>query len=217
MSLKHNDEDVSSLMKDRSLSQIWWKLNVGGKKGVKESKLFKHVFLAIAITNLVFLYFADPDSLPTQVRFISEQGFRLTSGTLSFLLAGFVFLLNSSNSDLLLTMFRRKHEGTSLDYLRYNTFTLLSLFAEYVVATMVFAVIIVFGQAGGLFSVLRAAVSESLGDFASKACFFSVSMLFVFIVVRLKSFITNVYHFAITGLVLKFASLENDAESAQEK
>jgi hypothetical protein len=217
MTLKHNDEDVSSLMKDRSLSQIWWNLNVVGRKGVKESKQLTYVFIAIAITNSVFLWFADPDSLPRQVRFISEQGFRLTSGTLSFLLAGFVFLLNSSNSDLLLKMFRRQHEGTTLDYLRYNTFTLLALFAEYVVATLIFAVILVYGQAGGLFSVLRASVYEPIGDFASKACFFSISMLFILIVVRLKSYITNVYHFAITGLVLKFAILENEEESSKEK
>jgi hypothetical protein len=217
MTLKHNDEDIASLMKDRSLSQIWWKLNFVGRKGVKDSRLLTSVIVAVAIANSVFLWFADPDSLPRQVRFISEQGFRLTSGTLSFLLAGFVFLLNSSNSDLLLKMFRRRHAETKLDYLRYNTFTLLALFAEYVVATLIFALILVYGQAGGLFSILRASVSETLGDAGSKACYFAVSMLFILIVVRLKSFITNVYHFAITGLVLKFDSLESEEKASEKK
>ncbi len=121
-------------------------------------------------------------------------------------------MLNSSNADLLLTMFRRKHQDSQLDYLRYNTFT---LFAEYVFATFVFAIVVVFGQTGGLFSVLRNSLPVFIGDFGSKAWFFIVSMLFFLIVVRLKSFITNVYHFAVTGLVLKFAKLEREPDSTE--
>lgn len=212
-----NDEDIGTLMKDRSLARIWLDLNVFGRKGVRDSKLLTIVLGAVAIANVGYLYFADADRLPEQIRFICLHGFKLTAGTLSFLLAGFVFLLNSSNADLLLTMFRRRHKTTQLDFLRYNTFSLLSLFAEYVFATIVFSGFLIFGQSHGLFSLVRQFVGSPIGDWVVKICFFIVSMLFLLIVIRLKSFITNVYHFAMTGLVLKFAEMETANETAEKQ
>ncbi len=67
MQLDHNDDDIAELMKDRSLSRIWWELNCTGRKGVKESRLLKIFVVVISVANFVFLLFADPDSLPSQI------------------------------------------------------------------------------------------------------------------------------------------------------
>ena len=210
-------EDPKTLLQDRSLLRTWWELNVDGRRGIKNSRIVCFILASLAIANVTYLYFAPAKILPDQLRLIASDGFRLTTGTMSFLLAGFIFLLSSSNADLLRIMFHQRHKPSKLDYLRYNAFSLLSLFAEFVFAAIVFACLIAFGQKNGMISMALAQLPIALHDVAIKCGFFFVSMLFILIVLRLKSFVSNVYHFAMTGLAFKIDDMDRKERELEAK
>jgi hypothetical protein len=209
------DKDPIELLADRSLFQIWWRLNVTGREGVKDSKAIA-LLLVVAVTlNFAYLIcYAETDALPEQIRYMALHGLKLATGVLSFLLAGFVFLLSASNADLLYAMYKHEHEGTRLDYLRYNTFSLLALFSEFFAASLLFGIIVVFGQPLGLLPNLLGLVPDSFRDIVLRAGYFVLSTTFLWLIFRLKSYITTIYHFAMTGLVYKFDEMR-DAEQRE--
>jgi hypothetical protein len=124
-----------------------------------------------------------------------------------------MFLLSASNADMLSAMFSVKHKETGLDYLRYNSFSLLALFAEFVFGAFLFSLVVVFGQPKGMLPWLVNLMPHDLYIWAIRIAFFVSSMLFILFVLRLKSFVTSIYHFAMTGLVFKFDAMAHESDT----
>ena len=201
-------EDPKHLLLDRSLLKMWWRLNVTGRNGVRNSRLIFWAIALLAVIDAFYLFWTEVSVLPEQIRTIALNGQRSLTSVLSFLLAGFMFLISMTNAELLRQMFKHREPGTQLDYLRYNTYSLLSLFAEFIFGVLFFSAIIVFGQSGGGFGKFLSLLPASVHDGILQVAFLITSILFLFFMFRLKTFVTTVYQFAMTGLVFKFDELD---------
>lgn len=214
---QHSVEDPESLLKDISLSKIWYRLNVKGRKGVRNS-IWSATFVVLSgLASSAYAYECDAVGIPEQIRFISLHGLKLTTGVLSFLLAGFVFFLSTSHTDLLHSMFRMEEDQTGLDYLRYNTFSLMALFAEFVVGALIFALVVVFGQINGVMPYFLDFFHDSVREAVLRIGFVVTSCVFILLVLRLRTFIINYYHFSMTALVVAFDKIAEEEEKAAEE
>lgn len=203
-----NGEDHIDLLDDRSLFRIWKRLNWTGRRGIKESKAGWWFLCCGSICGIAQAFIVDESWISAQVAFISLHGLKLSTGILSFLLSGFVFSLSAANATLLYQLVKVRDEETKLDFLRVETFTILAQFAEFVGATFVFAFFVLFGQPGGLLGTIANYVPDSVELGLKRVALLILNCIVLLLVVRLKSFVTNFYHFAMAALVIRFDDIE---------
>jgi hypothetical protein len=163
--------------------------------------------LCLGINSFVLI---DNDALLLKdVRKWAEMGFSFGITTLGFLIAGFTIFATLSKPKMMLAMMEHTNEETGLPTLKYNFFAFMKVFIAYISFSMVYLLIVLVGQSGG---VVDNVISLFPNSSCVKSSIIKVSYLvvggsFVYLLLLLKSFIFNIY-----AIVMNFLRWEYHEE-----
>lgn len=152
---------------------------------------------------------------------ISDIGFSLSSQILGFLIGGFAIFATISDSRLMVRLAQTTMPDKSLSVFKTVFYNFLSVFAIYV-ATLSFSLAIKIGSAINVINLYRY-VNSDVCDYIlttlNSILFLILSTLIALSVLRLKSFIWNIYQafltFMIVGDLQRQADVEEKLGSAQ--
>lgn len=155
------------------------------------------------------------------VRTLVEAGLNFSASILGFLIAGFTIFATLTKPSLLIKMYETTHPESGLNYLKYNFFAFLQVFAILLFFLGVCVVVKILGVPDGAFSKLLNYLAENnswMHQDTVKAIVVDVSYLllgtlFFYSVVSLKSFIFNIYHVIVTSIVWEL----NSADETNDK
>lgn len=149
--------------------------------------------VALGVNALVLVN--DDSILLSDVRKWSEFGFNFSITTLGFLIAGFTIFATLSKPKMMLAMMDYTNKETGLPTLKYNFFTFMKVFIAYIVVSIIYLVVMIFGQEDGFLSNIVALLpNESCTkSILIKTAYILVGSSFVHLLLLLKSFIFNIY------------------------
>jgi len=198
------------LLKEKNLWQIYM--------GCRKLPRNKFNTIGIILTFLLLLAYTifSPNPvniLATQVRDWADIGINFASSILGFLLAGFTISATVTKPNLLVAMSRIKHESCGLSYLKYNYFSLIEVFIYYLVFVAVCLAVKIFGAPNGLLSNILVYLPDQLAWV--KHLIVALGLIFIgtgffYLILILKSFIFNVYHFVMTGVRWEMENIDNE-------
>ncbi|QJQ94824.1 MULTISPECIES: hypothetical protein [Halomonadaceae] len=164
--------------------------------------------VALLIANAMF--FAREESvLLADVRKWSEMGFEFAITTLGFLIAGFTIFATLSKPKMMLAMMGHINKETGLPTLKYNFFAFMKVFIAYIAFSLVYLLIVLFGQQGGLVSNVVSVLphSDCIRMILIKTSYAIIGGSFVYLLMLLKSFVFNIY-----AIVMNFLRWEYHQE-----
>jgi hypothetical protein len=170
------------------------------------------VFSVASILSLnVFFLESDISVLLGNVRAWAEIGFSFAITTLGFLIAGFTIFATLSKPDMMLAMMDHIHRETKLPTLKYNFFVFMKVFIFYILFSVLYLFIILFGQSGGVVSNLFKFIPEfdCLTIIIIKLSYIFVGTSFIYLVLLLKGFVFNIY-----AIVMNFLRWEYHVNSS---
>jgi len=150
-------------------------------------------FIALA-SNSLFLS-NDQSIILADLRKWSEMGFSFSITILGFLIAGFTIFATLSKPKMMLAMMDHTNKETGLPTLKYNFFAFMKVFVSYISFLVIYALIVIFGQADGFISNI---VSYLPGADCVKLIIIDivyavVGSSFIYLLLLLKSFVFNIY------------------------
>ena len=184
--------DKNELTKEKSLWDVY-KLSLR----ISSNKIQK----SLLIITLLFLY-ANAFFLQDEVSILLKDtrewalmGFSFSITTLGFLITGFTIFATLSKPDMMLAMMDHFNEKIGMPTLKYNLISFMKVFIGYIVLSIVYLTIIIFGQEGGLISNLFAKYSSILTfkDCVIKTFYMLIGTSFMYLLLLLKSFVFNIY------------------------
>ncbi len=110
---------------------------------------------------------------------------------------------------MMLAMMDHINEDTGLPTLKYNFFAFMKVFIAYLVISVLYLVVVLFGQSGGMVGNIIDVLpnSDQIRTVVIKAVYPIVGGSFVYLLMLLKSFIFNV--FAIVMNFLRWEYMES--------
>lgn len=200
----------ADLTKEKSLAEIYRSLRTEVRE--QPSNLAIGAAWSLAMALNVFLSTARAGEIAASARALAETGISFASSILGFLLAGFTIFATLSKTDLLLALATVSKKEGGLSYLKLNYFALIEVFIHYIV-------FVIFCVSVRMFCVPHSGLamlvdqlpteSNSTKQWLAKIVLWLLSSAFFWIILKLKSFIFNVYHIVMTGV-------RWDAENAQD-
>lgn len=184
-----NDSDLTS---EKSLWDVY-KLS----RRILPSK-FQVIFVLISFIALAsnsFFLSNDQSVILADLRKWSEMGFSFSITTLGFLIAGFTIFATLSKPKMMLAMMCHINKETGLPTLKYNFFAFMKVFVAYISFLVLYALVVIFGQADGF-------ISNVVGYLPNADCVTSilinilyaiVGSSFIYLLLLLKSFVFNIY------------------------
>lgn len=189
MGYSFKDSDLTS---EKSLWDVY-KLSRKMLPGRLQLFIVATVTALLAINSFIL---TDDDSLILEdLRKWAEVGFNFSITTLGFLIAGFTIFATLSKPKMMLAMMDHIDKETGLPTLKYNFFAFIKVFIAYIFFSLLFLVISLFGQKGGLLSnVIDFLPSpEFTKSIIIKTFYAIVGGSFVYLLLLLKSFVFNIY------------------------
>lgn len=157
------------------------------------------VFLVISVMVLLglnaFILETDITLILSDTRSWATMGFNFAITTLGFLIAGFTIFATLSKPKMMLAMMDHTNKKTGLPTLKYNFFAFMKVFIAYIAFSLVYLLVVLFGQEGGLFSNIFNYIPSGvcLKLVTIKIGYVIVGSSFVFLLLQLKSFVFNIY------------------------
>jgi len=192
------------LIQDLLSEKTLWDVYVASR-GIPFSKLNNAVGIGVGFLCGLQSLAVTHENAVDQLATLATLVFNTTISLLGFLLAGFTFFATVADKSLFCRMATEQHES-GLNYLKYNLFTFMRVFIEFLILCVCSLVIVLFLSNGsGLRNLMTAAEKSSLLSaiqikvFAVVA-FGIISGTFVYVLMQLKSFIFNVYHVVMTSI-----------------
>jgi len=184
--------DEKLLTSEKSLWDIYL---LSRKIGGSKIQNFIVLLVAVLLSVNAFHFESSVGVLLTDVRQWAEIGFSFSVTTLGFLIAGFTIFATLSKPDMMLAMMDHINKETQLPTLKYNFFTFMKVFIFYIVFSVIYLMIILFAQSGGLFSNLFEYVlsCDQLKIASIKIIYIVVGTSFIYLVLLLKGFVFNIY------------------------
>lgn len=197
---------LDDLLREKNLWTIYQR-----SRAIKFSKLNLICgFVAFVACLIACSQAKSATALANHIASLSTASFSTGIGLLGFLLAGFSFFATVGDKRLFFRMAEIPHDDSGLSYLKYNFFTFMRVFIEYLVFTIVtLGLMVAFDKESGTRQWLATTYgkSELAGLPADKAgTAIMLSALFgslVYLLMQLKSFIFNVYHIVMTSIQLE--------------
>jgi len=192
--------DPASLTRETSLTEIYR----GLRSEVKEQPfnlIIGGVWAATVALNVSFST-ATPSSIAQSARALAETGIGFAASILGFLLAGFTIFATMSKTDLLVGLATHSEKKGRSSYLKLGYFSLIEVFIDYVFFVVICLALRLLCIPHSGFAHLINLVDHALGakSFLCKVALWFVSSGFLWIVLKLKSFIFNIYHLVMTSV-----------------
>jgi hypothetical protein len=160
---------------------------------------------ALSVVYVLLTGVATP-VLAQRTRELAEMGFNFTIGILGFLIAGFTVFATITKEELFQAMAVVPHKPTGLSTLKYNLFSFMRVFIDYLCFCSYCVAVKILASPGG---PLAEIVGGLPGGAVSKGWLARIGFaltitLIVYVLVVLKSFVFNVYNFVITTVQWSF-------------
>lgn len=143
---------------------------------------------------------------------MSETAFDLTVQILGFLIGGFAIFATISDSKLMVRLAKTPMKKTGLSVFKTIFFNFISVFYIYVV-TLSIAVLVKTVASLQLFTLPASSTNVVLVTIANSCAFLVLGAAVVLSILRLKSFIWNIYQAYLTLLVVGEMTGETDKKS----
>jgi hypothetical protein len=160
---------------------------------------------AICLTAFAALHFHPPAwaaflgrySLYDTMLAWAGQGFTYAATMLAFLIAGFTVFSTITRPGLFVELAQIPHNGGPLSELKFVFFVFFNVFVHYLAFIMLCATVVFLGGKDGplvlLGEVIKAWTSTTFFDVLQHAVFVGIGTWFVLLLLKLKSFIYNLY------------------------
>lgn len=158
-----------------------------------------HVIIMIIVTALLSLNSivleTNISALLKNVRDWAAMGFNFSITTLGFLIAGFTIFATLSKPKMMLAMMEHTNSETGLKTLKYNFFAFMKVFIAYIWASMLFVLVVLFGQSDGLLSNLVSMLPNAncIKFVIIKSMYVYLGVTFVYLILLLTTFVFNIY------------------------
>lgn len=189
----------SDLTKEKRL----WQIRLQARK--IPSSMFNQLIVFLTSLTLTMYAFSSPittRSLSNQTREIAEIGFNFSASILGFLIAGFTVVATVPRQSMFHKMAEIIHDGSGLNYLKYNFFSFMRVFIDYLLFCFLCIAIRIFAFPNGPLSDLLDYLpgNEMAKRNVARIGFIILSSSMVYVLLLLKSFVFNIYHIVMTGL-----------------
>ena len=184
--------DDSDLTSEKSLWDVY-KLS----RRIKPSKF--HVIVVVgcffALTLNAVIFSNNEDVILADLRKWAEMGFGFSITILGFLIAGFTIFSTLSKPRMMLAMMDHTNQETGLPTLKYNFFAFMKVFIAYIALLLLYTLILIFGQSGGLVSNVIDYLpnSDCVRTVIINFGYAIVGSSFFYLLLLLKSFVFNIY------------------------
>ncbi len=199
--------DESELTSEKSLWDVYWM-----SRTIRPSKfqLLSVLTVMSALAINAFVLETDVTTILTDTRKWASSGFNFSITTLGFLIAGFTIFATLSKPEMMLAMMSHRNKKTNLPTLKYNFFTFMKVFIMYIVFSLLYLAIELFGQQGGLLSNLLSLMPYSvcLKSTMIKVAYIIVGGSFFYLLLLLKTFIFNIYTITMNFLRWEYRELK---------
>jgi hypothetical protein len=199
--------EESELTSEKSLWDVYWL-----SRTIKPSKFqfFAVVIVMLALAINAFVLEADITIILADTRKWASSGFNFSITTLGFLIAGFTIFATLSKPEMMLAMMSHRNKKTNLPTLKYNFFTFMKIFIMYIVFSVLYLAVELFGQKGGLLSNLIALMPNGtcLKVSLIKVVYIIVGSSFFYLLLLLKTFIFNIYTITMNFLRWEYRELK---------
>jgi len=174
-------------------------------------------FSTLAVFAMLIVYATTSSessiSLLEKVRKWSELGFTFATGIMGFLIAGFTIFATVSDKNLFVMMAKTPHKS-GLSNLKYNFFTLMSVFITYLGFSILCLLVQLLGGTSGFISIIIRLIAEEnsfliVKRFLAGLAIVVIGTWFFYSLILLQSFIFNIYHIVMTAIRWE---VENDTQ-----
>ncbi|MCK9986692.1 MAG: hypothetical protein AzoDbin1_03164 [Azoarcus sp.] len=175
-------------------------------RALPESKLNRRVTITFAALLAISVYLGNQTAseLATLTRELVNTGLTFTISILSFLIAGFTIYLTVTNSDMLVALSERRHNGNGLPWIKYIAFHFLRVMAVYIGFLLYCLAVQLFGSPNGALSNLLALLpsgAEQVRWQVAAISFVLTAGVMVNMVMLLQSFVANIYTTTMMNIV----------------
>ena len=204
----------SELTSEKSLWDIYWL-----SRTIKPSKFqflsVTTVMIALAVN--AFLLETDTTIILEDTRKWASSGFSFSITTLGFLIAGFTIFATLSKPEMMLAMMSHRNEKTNLPTLKYNFFTFMKVFIMYILFSVLYLSIELFGQKGGLLSNLLTLMpyTTCLKITLVKVVYIIVGSSFFYLLLLLKTFVFNIYTITMNFLRWEYRQIKKQEKTGE--
>jgi hypothetical protein len=155
-----------------------------------------------ALSVNAYVLVESDNVLLSDVRKWAEMGFSFSITTLGFLIAGFTIFATLSKPKMMLAMMDHIHPETNLPTLKYNFFAFMKVFIAYVVVSIIYLLVILFGQPDGFATNLVEVLPhhKCIRSSLIKVSYVVVGGSFVYLLLLLKTFVFNIYTIVMNSL-----------------
>jgi len=139
-------------------------------------------------------------SLISLISWISSGLFTLTVGIIGFLIAGFSIFVTLANRTVLIELAQSEYENTGLSSFKYLFFSFLIVFVYYIAALVIVFVVGAFAQIAWDLALIPISLNDA--NRLNIVVVFTLWIIFVELVIRLKSFVWTVYSSFISQILV---------------
>jgi len=209
--------EPGDLLAEKSLWAIWSCL----RKSIKENWFNKAFLLGWLVIVSVHAWFATTprSDLLSQCRSLLDAGIGFGSSILGFLIAGFTIFATMSRPEMLLRLASTTHKESGLSWLKYTYFGLVEVFITYLVFVISFFVLRVLTVPGGGSSALihQLPGGDGTSDVLAKILFAVIACAWMWTLLKLKSFVFNIYHVVMAGIAWDVWSKKAKQEASEDE
>ncbi|EFI6218463.1 hypothetical protein MZG52_23145 [Escherichia coli] len=188
MKYTFNPEDLT---KERSLYDVY---KLTKKIKVNSFDFYFTLLLVILLSINAFCLSSSPE-LISSIRQWTPLVFGFTTTTLGFLITGFTIFATINKPELFLSLMEYKHPLYGISYLKYVYGVFMRVFIYFIFWSVIYLLILLFGQENGLATKLLRALmfSHCTKVVGVQILYILVGSSAVFLVLTLKTFLFNIY------------------------
>ncbi|MDD8148478.1 hypothetical protein LAW03_07530 [Escherichia coli] len=188
MKYTFNPEDLT---KERSLYDVY---KLTKKIKVNSFDFYFTLLLVILLSINAFCLSSSPE-LISSIRQWTPLVFGFTTTTLGFLITGFTIFATINKPELFLSLMEYKHPLYGISYLKYVYGVFMRVFIYFIFWSVIYLLILLFGQENGLATKLLRALmfSHCTKVVGVQILYIFVGSSAVFLVLTLKTFLFNIY------------------------
>ncbi|MEA3010184.1 MAG: hypothetical protein QOJ91_1876 [Sphingomonadales bacterium] len=206
----------TELISERSLQEAF-AVSTGLPKSKFNRKVYITALSAIGVIAAWWIYLRDVEQSAAAAVAAADIAFDLSVQILGFLIGGFAIFATVTDQRLMVRLAQTPMAGSTLSVFKYVFFNFLSVFYIYVITLACGVGVKLLDQVNlvHIDVLLPAELASLLLAITNAGVFALLSFLIVLAVVRLKSFIWNIYQGFLTFLIVSdVMNKERDAHSS---
>ena len=173
-------------------------------------------WFTIFISLLLFVnsvYLSSSMELIQSIRQWVPFVFGFTTTTLGFLITGFTIFATINKPDLFLALMNIKHPTYDMSFLKYIYGVFMRVFIQFIFWSIVYLIIIMFGQDKGLITKVAKAIMlpHEVKVFVVQISYIAVGASSIFLVLSIKTFLFNIYTMLMQSLRWEMNNIEQQA------